>query len=351
MSHALEVHRHFAPIAEEWDALVDRTGASAFLRPGWFEAWRRAFGRGRLEVLGARADGRLVGVCALERRAFTLRAPVNWHTPVWAPVAEDAAALDVLARGAVMAARPRLSLGFLDAGTDGVRACRRAASAAGCRLRSHHLERSPYLTLSGSWETHEGRLSAKRRSNLRRMWRRLEEAGEVRLTVHDGTRDLDALLTDGLAVEASGWKGAGGTAIASDSVTRRFYADVARWAVGRGTLVLAFLRLDGRPLAFDYAIEEAGVHSLLRTGYDESRRALAPGLLLRGHMIRRAFERGLHSYEFLGDALGWKLEWTDTVRERVAVEAFRPAPGGRLAWVGWAYARPAVKLLGARLAR
>lgn len=339
----LEVRRDIEGMAAEWDELADRLGATPFLRPGWFAAWHRAFGTGALEVIAVRHGGHLVAVAPLERRGVVLRSLTNWHSPVWAPLAENADGLTAVTRAMVDRARPWLSLAFIDAGTDALNACREAA--ARCRTRIYTLERPPYVALQGSWNDYERRLTSKRRSNLRRMWRRLEERGDVELNVVDGQQDLAALLDEGFRVEASGWKGKRGTAIGSAPETRRFYEDVAAWAANRGSLRLAFLRVDGRAIAFDFAIEEGGAHALLKTGYDAGWHSFAPGVLLRQRMIERAFALGLETYEFLGDAVEWKHEWTDTTRERVALEAFRRTPAGTVGWVVWAYARPAIHLL------
>jgi CelD/BcsL family acetyltransferase involved in cellulose biosynthesis len=346
MPDEVELHWGVDDLAREWDHLIDRSGGSTFMRPGWFAAWYDAFGRGRPEIVALRRDGRLVGLCPLERRGATLAAPVNWHTPVWHPVAEDASALETLARAVAGRARPHLAIAFADRGTPGLDALAAAAARPGWRSRTYELERSPYIDLGAdTWEEREARLTPKRRSNLRRLARRLQERGELRLDVHDGTTDLDRLLAEGFEVEAAGWKGESATAIRSEPATLRFYTQLARWAGGRGSLALAFLRLDGEPLAFDFAIEEGGVHSLLKTAYSERHRDSAPGVLLRQRMLARSYELGHRSYEFLGDPLDWKLEWTDTVRERMALDAFVPGPGGRAAWLTWAYARPAFNRL------
>lgn len=341
MALTFELRHAIDPLADEWDELADRTNASLFLRPGWFAAWFGAFGRGRLEVIAARNGQRLVGLAALERRGPALRSLWNWHTPFWAPLAEDVEVLRELTRVMVGHARPWLSLGFVDSGTAEFEACRDAASF--CRTRVYTLEHSPYVALQGSWADYEGRLSAKRRRNLRRLWRRLEEQGRVVFEVRDGRHDLAQLLEEGFRVEASGWKGERGTAIASAPHTRQFYEQVAAWASRRGSLRLAFLRLDGRAVAFDFAVEDGGAHSLLKTGFDSAWRSFAPGVLLRERMIEHCFGRGLETYEFLGDATDWKLEWFDATRELVALEAFRLTPAGAVGWATWAYARPAAR--------
>jgi CelD/BcsL family acetyltransferase involved in cellulose biosynthesis len=338
-------------IAEEWDALADRVGADPFARPGWFAAHHRAFGAGALAVLTIRRDGALAALAPLERQRGRLASATSWHTPFYTPLADSPEALAALADALVARARPQLELSFIVDGTPAMEALR--AAAARCRSRAYVLERCPYVVLDGDVNTYEQRLTGKRRANLRRLRRRLEDRGRVEVTVHGGADELDLLLDEGFAVEASGWKGAEGTgtAILEEPATERFYRDVAAWASGRGWLRLAFLRLDGRALAFDFAIEAGGVHYLLKTGYVAEERSAAPGVLLRRAMLARAFDEGLRRYEFLGDHVGWKREWTDDTHAAMRLTAFTATPAGRVGWIAWAYARPALRRLQAALRR
>src|SRR5690348_16425909 len=93
-------------LAEEWDSLADRVGAPPWARPGWVDAWWRAFGSGELDVLTVySSDGRLAGVLPVARRRGRVEAPVNWHSPE-APLVGDAAALG----GKLFAGRPRSAM-------------------------------------------------------------------------------------------------------------------------------------------------------------------------------------------------------------------------------------------------
>src|SRR5215218_6273500 len=80
-TRTIELHDAFAPLAAEWEELVDRTGAGPFSRPGWFEAFWEAFGHGRLEIAVLRRHGELAAVLPLVRRHGTRRSLTNWHTP------------------------------------------------------------------------------------------------------------------------------------------------------------------------------------------------------------------------------------------------------------------------------
>jgi CelD/BcsL family acetyltransferase involved in cellulose biosynthesis len=338
----IETYESVDALGGEWDALVEQTRGLPWLRPGWVGAWWRAFGDGALRIIATRDQGRLTGVLPLYERRGVLSSTTNWHTPEFGAVTAAGEASELMA--GVMSLRPRrLVLSWLEAERPGFAECSRVASDRGYRLLVRTIERSPYVGTSGDWERYEGTLSSKLLRELRRRRRRLESRGELSLEVSSGKEGLAELLDQGFRIEAAGWKGERGMAIDSKPATREFYREVASWAAGLGLLRLAFLRLDGLPFAFDYAIEENGVHYLLKTGYDPEFRADAPGQLLRYLMIRRAFEEGLESYEFLGADEPWKLEWADTVRERRVLQAFAPTPAGRVDWAAFAFGRPLAK--------
>ncbi len=345
MTVTTEVLDTVAPVADEWEALATRLDATPFASPGWTVAWLRAFGAGSPVVLAARRDGRLTGVLALQRRGGAVRSPTNWHTPLFEPVAEDAATLAALAR-AVYGLGPRsVHLWFLDPGGEAFDPLTRAAVAAGYATYDRACIRSPFVAIRGDWPTYLACRSRNLRKGLDRSRRRLEEAGCVVYETRDGREGLVPLLDEGLAVEAAGWKGERGTAIASRPCTRLFYEEMARWAAKAGALRLSFLRLDGRPIAFELALESGGHHYSLKVGYDPEFRRYSPGTLLTSWLIERAFARGLASFELLGADDPDKLRWTTSVRELRLVQAFSGSASGRAERLAHVYGRPVAKRL------
>jgi CelD/BcsL family acetyltransferase involved in cellulose biosynthesis len=340
---SMECHDAIAPLAPEWDQLVERAGTGPFSRPGWFEAWWRAFGSGRLEIAALRRDGELSAVLPLLRRRGLRRSLTNWHTPEFEVPAVDAPARAALFGRVLRHTRTPLTLTLLTAGSPEASAFTAAARAARMPILAHTAERSPYVPIEGDWEHYLLTLPRRMRSELRRRRRRLEERGTLVLDVATGDTRLAELLDEGFAVETSGWKARAGTAIVSRPDTLAFYTRVAAWAAQRGSLRLAFLRLDGRPLAFHFTIEEGGAAYQLKGGYDPGFREFAPGMLLIHDMLAWAFARGLDTYEFLGAEEEFKLDWTSGVRERLAVQAFPHSPAGAAGWCAYAYGRPAAK--------
>jgi CelD/BcsL family acetyltransferase involved in cellulose biosynthesis len=339
----IDMHRGIEPLAGDWSALADRVRAAPWLRPEWMDAWWRAFGRGSMRVLTLTHNNRLVAAVPLERRNGSLASTSNWHTPAFSVLAEDGGAASELMRAAFAVGARRVTLSFVPADDPSLPACVSAGRAAGYRFIVRSLERSPYVIADGDWDAYVSRRPAKLLRELGRRRRRLEEQGSLMLEVADGTERLDPLLEEGFRVEAAGWKGKNGTAIASQPATRGFYSDVARWAADRGWLRLAFLRLDARAIAFDFTLEVEGIHYLLKTGYDETYRAFAPGMIIRQEMLSRAFSVGLSRYEFLGDHADWKLEWAERSRELDLVQGFAPSALGVIDWAAFAFGRPLTK--------
>ncbi len=326
---------------DEWDDLADRSWKpSPWLRPGWILAWWRAFGRGTLDLVQLRRDGRLAALIPIERRLGILRSPTNYHTPSFGLLAEDREAGREAFREVLRRRPRRLELAFLERETLAAYDVEELARSARFVVRGEVLERSPYVTTEKGWPEYKASLAGKMLRELRRRQRRLETQGRLEIVVEDGCNRLEDFLNEGFRVEAAAWKGGEGTAIGSRVETVRFYQDVAQWAAERGWLRLAFLRLGGRALAFDFALEEQGRHYLLKTGYDPVYRAFAPATLLREAMIVRAFEVGLERYEFGGADEPWKLQWTQTTRDSIRVRAFSDSVAGRAEWATFTYGRP-----------
>jgi len=340
--------------APEWDALAERVDAPPFLRPGWTEAWMRSFGVGELETVEVRRGAELAALLPMLRRRGALRSPTNWHTPMFGPVAIDATASEELLARLFADPAARVELDQFGGAEPGVEALARAAAASGRKLVTRTLSRPPFILLEGDFEAYEGTLSRNRRKALRRHRRKLEEEGALEFEVHDGRADLERLLGELFAVEASGWKGERGTAISSRPETERFYTEVARWAAEGGWLRLAFHRLDGRPIACDFALEHGGVWYTLKAGYEDDLRSFGPGALLLRDEIAHCCERGVSRIELLGDEDPFKASWTDRHSERSRVRAYAGGPAGRCRWAtaaAWERARPALQRAKRRLSR
>lgn len=327
----VEIQDRIEPLVAEWERLAQHTKASPFLWPGWINAWWHAFGTGQLRILTVYENGRLTGVLPLRWFRGALSSITNPHTPLYGFLAANETAAKQMSQ-AMFYQNPRhIGLSYLSPTDPCVSLARAAADDARYQVLAESIQAAPYVDVDGTtWEVYEKGLGKNLRKDLRRRRRRLDEEGHLTLEIFEGKERLDELLEEGFRVEGSGWKGVYGTSISARPATRRFYTEVAHWAAERDWLRLAFLRLNGRSLAFDYCLEYNRIHYALKTGYDPDYERFSPGKVLRHLMLARAFSEGLATYDFLGVSDTWKEKWSNTNRELLFLHMFAPTALGFL---------------------
>jgi CelD/BcsL family acetyltransferase involved in cellulose biosynthesis len=244
------------------------------------------------------------------------------HSPFFALLGEDDDAKRELARAVYEHRARQVALPFVSR----TPVLEDPAPACGRLLLWTLLQRSPYVRLADDFGAFEGALSKKFVTDLRRRRRALEREGKTTIEVVEERGRVDGLLEEAFRLESSGWKDARGTAIASREDTRGFYTDVARWAADAGLLRLVFLRLDGRPIAFEYAFDDGNSWWFLKGGVDPELKRFAPGKLLAHVLIERACASGLQTFEFLGADEPWKRDWRPEYRELFLQLAARRSP-------------------------
>jgi CelD/BcsL family acetyltransferase involved in cellulose biosynthesis len=215
---------------------------------------------------------------------------------------------------------------------------------------------SPYLTLPASVAELDKQLGSKFRSNLRRRAKKLEaDVGPIALERIDGSGlgaiQLDALLDEGFALEAAGWKGDAGTAIACDARLRGRYRALAHAFAARGQLACYFLRAGDRRVAFHFALADADTYYLFKPGFDPALATYGLGHLLVDAVARDLIARNIRELDFLGDDMPWKRDWTDKTRSHSFRYLFAPTARGR-ALAAWKLTlAPAAKRLWSRLSK
>jgi CelD/BcsL family acetyltransferase involved in cellulose biosynthesis len=332
----VEGARGFAALAAEWDALLAAGPVDQpYHRHGYLRAWLDAFApRGTLRVLVARdPSGKPAGMAPLleERRRgrVLLAAPANDHSSrvEWVLGVDPAGA--VAALWSHLRDRLRWDVLLLrDVPSDGPTSrlleehARRDRHPVG-RWRS--LE-SPFLTLGR--QPREPALSSKFVANLRRRMRRLQEQGAVSYRRVEGGEAASCFLEQFFALEAAGWKGRGGTAIAADAPTHAFYRSLAEVAERERWLALRAIDLDGRPVAMHLGLLYRGVYSLPKPAYDERLSSCSPGQLLLREVLAECEAGHLRELDFLGPDMPWKRDWEPSLRSHDWLYVYRPGLTG-----------------------
>ncbi|MEQ1688818.1 MAG: GNAT family N-acetyltransferase [Sphingopyxis sp.] len=121
----------------------------------------------------------------------------------------------------------------------------------------------------------------KKRKELRRQWNRLNDEGAVAMGELGADEDAAPWIAEFLSLEASGWKGANGSAIASSAGTESFFRAAITAAHTRGGLCFTALRLDGRAIAMLLTLINGSSGFSFKTAFDESYARYSPGVLLQ----------------------------------------------------------------------
>jgi CelD/BcsL family acetyltransferase involved in cellulose biosynthesis len=318
-------------IADEWDALAERSG-SIFSTALWSALWWSHFGRDHELLLHAArsADGSLAVVLPLyawrRRLPRVLRylghGPGDELGPVYARGDRELAARAL--RATLDTLDWDVFLGEQMPGRDGW-----SELLDG---RTWRREASPTLHLPGTWDDYVAGRSANFRQQLRRREEALAREGKVATRLADPTTldgDLDTLF----ALHRARWGSAG-----SDFDDTPFHRELARAALERGWLRLWLLELDGHPLAAWHGFQVGSVTSYYQAGRDPAYDRLSVGFVLLAHSIRTAMAEGAIEYRFGRGDESFKSRFTDDDPGLEAVALTRGVIG-RLAYAGARAAR------------
>lgn len=139
----------------------------------------------------------------------------------------------------------------------------------------------------------------KKRKELRRLANRLSELGTIEYHTLDDPCELDRWAGDFLALEAAGWKGTRGAAMANTPQTIGFFKAVLRGAMATQRLDFQRLDLDGRPIAMLINfLTPPGAWSF-KIAYDERLARFSPGVMIELENLPRV----------LGNAA---IDWMDS---------------------------------------
>jgi CelD/BcsL family acetyltransferase involved in cellulose biosynthesis len=335
--------QRFAAIATAWDQIAEGE-RTPFLMSSWLRAWYEAFAAPRDMLIGAVwRDNTLVGGLPLHTGWRHWDGTANDHTPEFGLLATDAAAgRRVVAE--VLAQSNALNLTGLVGDGDTFTGVLKQARGMGRWSLVEPGNVSLITETTGSIEEYRASLSAKTRSELGRLHRKSQREHELTITALARPRDLERQLTQAFSLEASGWKGRAGTAMACSPQTERFYRQIAREFHAAGTLRMSELSLDGTLAAMAISIVHQRRVFTLKVAYDERHRPLGPGFVLLMAMVERCFELGLDAYEFSGPDEEYERRFATTHRAYRRLRVYRPGPVNAARYIFHQQARPALRL-------
>src|SRR2546421_9843735 len=143
----------------------------------------------------------------------------------------------------------------------------------------------------------ESAVSGDLRRRLRRKEKRLSERGRVEhLAIGPGDA-VERWIDEFLQIEASGWKGQSGSALASSDGGRRYFREIVPSALHRRRLVMLGLHFDGHPTAPRRPFVAGEGSFAFKTAYDEEFADFSPGAMLEMDSLRQL--RALHGVRWM----------------------------------------------------
>jgi CelD/BcsL family acetyltransferase involved in cellulose biosynthesis len=290
-----------ARLRADWQALTETAAQpNSFAEPWFVEASLASLvPKGGVRLLAVSEGERLLGVALFAPAPRYGRIPLrhvrNWrhHNHFFGPplirrgeeVAFWQAVLSALDEAPWASGFLHVS-GLVDNGAIH-RALVHAAALHGRTCPVVHRERRPLLDCNLPAEDYYNRnVSAKRRSELARRRRRLAELGRLDVRELRASEELEPWASEFLALEAKGWKGKAGSAMAADPAIEHFFRRAIADAFAAGRLNFLRLDLDGRPLAMLTSFLAPPGAFGFKCTFDEDYARFSPGILLHIDNLR-----------------------------------------------------------------
>ncbi|WP_343641189.1 GNAT family N-acetyltransferase [Roseateles sp.] len=307
----------FAPHAAAWDALQSRVAGLPFLESAFLTPLLSVFGSGRerLALLGDPKAPRAAAIVAPAGNGqWTTFQPSQLPLGAWlSPAGEP---LEPLAAGLLRALPfPALALGLTQ-----LDSLFHPRAADGPRWRGQDYIDTAWVDLAGDFDSYWEARGKNLRQNLRKQQKKLDSAGTVtRIECLIHPEDVAQALTDYGRLEASGWKGQEGTAIAPGHPQYEFYRAMLEAFARDGRARLYQYWFDDAVVAMDLCIESGGKIVILKTAYDEAHKAVSPSTLMRQVQFQQLFDAAaaggpLRRIEFYGKVMEWHTRWTADAR-------------------------------------
>jgi CelD/BcsL family acetyltransferase involved in cellulose biosynthesis len=285
-------------ITQLWEALCERTADdNAYYTPGYARALLNNINKGDVIFVLAWDSSDLIGLLPVTRQEFAVpflgSGGSAWRTkytfgcmPLIDRDRADAAA-ELLLDGLTALGPAEWVLPTVNAQGASCAALVRSLNRRGAPWFFANSFQRASLESSCSYDEYTQRhLAPKRRKGIERNRRRLQELGTLTFESHTDGAGLERAVTSFLDVEASGWKGRKGTALACAPADAAFARAAFTTRMGQSSCRADLLLLDGKAIAVSLTIFAGRTGFTIKCCYDEDFRSFSPGLVLELEMIR-----------------------------------------------------------------
>jgi len=171
---------------------------------------------------------------------------------------------------------------------------------------------APVLRMPEGWDVaYSSHVGRKTRNLHRRRMRQLAQEGEVSWTTARTPEEVERELEHAFEIHALRWKGRPDGSTFGIPSKHCFHRKAACALASRGAVRIVTLRLDGRPIAFQYWFLLGTTMYLHRIAFDPEFARFSPGQVTLLHAMAQASAEGAQRVEFLGGDERYKVELAD----------------------------------------
>mgnify|MGYP002623551009 CR=1 FL=1 len=204
------------------------------------------------------------------------------------------------------------------------------------------------IDITHNWDAYVKAWSANHRRAIKKLRQAAEKKGRIELVAHTELLpdEVEPLLHQAFEIEDRSWKGREGSSVLRTPGAYDFFLRQAQQLATWNQFELYFLKLNDRPIAFDFCFSAKGVLSSHKIGYDEEFRDFGPFQLLRSYQLEKLFAAPdrhlLDTLGILGEANAkWSTRYVQSSRAIVQTGSV----AGRLALSGYERIWPGVRKL------
>ena len=279
-----------------------------FVLPEWMKAWWREFNNGvgsgtGPNIISIKRKEALIGLAPLKihdgRASLIGNADVCDYLDFIIAAGREEEFFKVLLDHLAQQSTKCLDLGLLRPDSTVLSKLINVAKCRGCTVITNSEDIALELDLPATWEDYLGQLKGKQRHEVKRKFRRLDEAGDINLRIVADANEIPerlAIFFDLFKISSEE------KAAFMTEHMMRFFRELATAMAEAKILRLYILELNASPVAASMCFDFNNTLHLYNSGFDPRFRALSVGLLCKVLSIKDAIERGRRKYDFLKGA-------------------------------------------------
>jgi CelD/BcsL family acetyltransferase involved in cellulose biosynthesis len=308
---SVQSEQEFLALEGEWDRLVAALERpTPFLLHAWCAEWlSRRRGRCRLAVEIAVADGRLLAALPFvseRQRGLTVGRFIGGGSTVYA----DALVAPQAPAGTVPALVERAAQGLDYASLQNLPERSNLVGAMRPdRLWLHPHQETARWRLEGGWEeAYRARTSSRTRNLHQRRRRQLGRLGRLDVRIARSREELRDALEVARRLHALRWHGRPDRSGFATAAGQEFHRSVLDRLAPTRIPRITTLHLDGRPIAFVYALVVRDTMFVFRLAFDPEFARYSPGMVTSLAAMEDAARDGATTVDFLPGDERYKLE-------------------------------------------